>query len=128
MSSRIVRGKYVQGCAHSDLRPKFYERMQLHRGTINILVEAGTRQSILIPTIRVPGCDPIDVDQDFLIRPCILKGTSGYQILPVTKSTGRLAGHHAEGKIEITLVREIDLLPEERLEVELYGYEDLDSA
>lgn len=124
MSSRVVRGKYVAGCGHSDLRPNFYENLRLHRGTINILVESGTQPGILVPTTRVTGCDPIDVDQDFLVRPCVLKDTCGYQILPVTKSTGRLAGHHAEGKIEIALVKKIDVQHGEELEVELQGFEN----
>lgn len=124
MSSKFVRGKYISGCGHSVHRPKFYEEMKLHRGTINILVEPGTQQSILVPTMKVPGYDPIDMHQEFLIRPCVLKRASGYQILPIDKSTGMVAGHHAGGIIEIALCKRIDLRPEEELEVELQGYED----
>ena len=124
MSSRIVRGKYVPGCGHSRHRPLFYAKLRLRCGTLNMIVEAGTEQSILIPITRVPGCDPIDFDQDFLIRPCFLKQVGGYQILPVTKSTNKLAGHHAEGIIEIALFKTIDVKPGDELEVELQDYED----
>jgi hypothetical protein len=98
--------------------------MGLHRGTINILIEAGPQQDVLVPTIKVQGYDPIDADQDFLVRPCILKDTAGYQILPITRSTGRPAGHHAEGQIEVALVKKIDVQLGEELQVELQGYDD----
>jgi hypothetical protein len=62
-----------------------------------------TDESLIVPTDRVQGLDPIDLDanQDFLIRPCRLKGFAGFQILPVDKTTNQPRGHHAQRVIEI---------------------------
>jgi CTP-dependent riboflavin kinase len=116
----------VSGLQHSQFRPKFCQDLGLWQGTINIQLPAATDESILIPLDKIPGRDPIDFDsnQDFLIRPCKLKGISGYQILPIDKTTGEPRGHHSAKLIEITLRERIDLQPGEELEVELQGFED----
>ncbi len=78
---------YVPGCNHSGLRPKFYESLGLWQGTINFQLPRGTDEPLILPNKRVPGLDPIDLsaNQDFLVRPCRLKGGSGYQILPMIR-------------------------------------------
>ena len=126
MGSKFVTGTYVSGLQHSQFRPKFCQDLGLWQGTINIQLPAATDESILIPLDKIPGRDPIDFDsnQDFLIRPCKLKGISGYQILPIDKTTGEPRGHHSAKLIEITLRERIDLQPGEELEVELQGFED----
>jgi hypothetical protein len=96
----------------------------LRRGTINIQLPAETDGRFLIPNERVPGRDPIDVNQDFLIRPCKLKGVVGYQILPIDKATADPRGHHAKKQIEISLKEEIELRPDEEIEVELQGFDE----
>jgi len=121
----MVSGIYVCGCNHSGLRPKFYESLGLWRGTINVQLPQETDESLILPYKRVPGLDPIDLDahQDFLIRPCRLKGFSGYQILPIDKTTGLPRGHHSEKVIEIALKEEIEIAPNEKLNVELEGFD-----
>jgi hypothetical protein len=116
----------VSGSNHSRFRPKLYERLGLWQGTINIQLSAETYKAILIPTKRVPGCDEFDFDehQDFLVRPCKLKGTLGYQILPIDKKTSAPRGLHAANTIEIALTAKIDLKAGEELHVELQGFED----
>ena len=126
LGSQFVKGRYVSGAGHSRFRPKFYEQLGLWQGTINIELPAETHEAILIPDERRPGCDPIDLDanQDFLIRPCRLKGLAGYQVLPIDKTTGEPRGHHASRWIEIALREKIDLKPDEELEAELERFED----
>lgn len=70
--------------------------------------------------------DPFDLDanQDFLIRPCKLKGVHGYQILPIDCVTGDPRGHHASKWIEISLKEKIDVQPGEELEVELQEFDE----
>jgi len=96
------------------------------QGTINIQVPAETDEPLLIPNKRIPGRDSIDLDsnQDFLIRPCKLKGVVGLQILPVDKATGEPRGHHVSKIIEISLKEKIDLRPDEELEVELQEFDE----
>ena len=124
MGSQFVKGTYVPGANHSRLRPKFYELLGLWQGTINIQLPTETDEAILIPNERVPGRDPIDLDsnQDFLIRPCILKGFAGYQILPIDKTTSEPRGYHAYKRIEIALKGTIQLQPNEELEVQLQEF------
>jgi hypothetical protein len=124
LASVFVKGTYVSGCNHSQYRPKLYEDLGLWRGTINIQLRAETDGRFLIPNERIPGRDPIDADQDFLIRPCKLKGVVGYQILPIDKATGDPRGHHASKKIEISLKKEIELRPNEEIEIELQGFDE----
>jgi hypothetical protein len=90
MGSQVIEGVYIPGCNHSRLRPKFYDSLGLWQGTINIQLPLETDESLMLPNERVPGVDQIDLDtnQDFLVRRCRLKGTSGYQILPIDKRTG----------------------------------------
>lgn len=78
----------------------------------------------MLPNERVPGVDQIDLDanQDFLVRRCRLKGTSGYQILPIDKRTGEPRGHHSDRVIEIALTERIQIESNEKLEVELEGF------
>jgi hypothetical protein len=123
MGSRVVSGFYISGCNHSGLRPKFYESLRLWKGTINIQLPPETDESVILPNKRVPGLDPIDSNQDFLVRPCRLKGGSGYQILPIDKTTSVPRGHHSEKVIEISLTTKIEIRPNEKLEVELEGFE-----
>ena len=122
MASVFVKGTYMSGCGHSKYRPRLYEALGLWQGTINIQLPGETDERSLIPAERVPGRDPIDSDQDFLVRPCVLKGVPGFQILPIDKATGHPRGHHASKKIEISLRRKIDLRLDEELEVELQGF------
>jgi len=87
-----------------------------------------TDERFIIPSERIVGCDPIDLEynQDFLVRPCRLKGVSDYQILPTdktTKTTAEPRGHHSLKRIEIALKEKIDIKPNEGLEVELEGFE-----
>jgi hypothetical protein len=98
----------------------------MRRGSINVQLAGGIDENWILPNRRVPGCDPIDFEsnQDFLIRPCHLKGVAGYQILPIDKTTCAPQGHHASRQIEITLVKEIELEPGEELQVELEGFEN----
>jgi hypothetical protein len=124
MSSKLVRGVYVPGCNHSGQRPKFYESLGVWQGSINILMAQGTEESLILPNKRVPGIDPIDVNQDFLIRACRLKGVTGYQILPIDKATSEPRGHHSDKVIEIALREKIEIKPKEELEVELEGFEN----
>ena len=63
-------------------------------------------------------------NEDFLIRPCKLKAVVGDQILPIDKVTGDPRGHHASKKIEISLKKEIELRPDEEIEVELLGFDE----
>ena len=77
----------------------------------------------MIPSEIIPGFDLIDINQKFRIRPCSLKGVSGYQILPIDKLTGAPKGHYEWKQIEVSLRDKIDLLPHEELEVELQGFE-----
>jgi hypothetical protein len=125
MGSRVVRGIYVPGHNHSGLRPKFYESLGLWKGTINIQLLPETDESLILPNERVPGLDPIDLNenQDFLIRPCRLKSGSGYQILPINKTTSQPRGHHSEKVIEIALTKKVEIKPNEELEVELEGFD-----
>lgn len=126
MGSKFVRGVYVSGANHSRFRPKLYEHLGMWQGTINIQLPAETDEGVLIPDKRVPGCDPFDLSahQDFVIRPCRLKGVFGYQILPIDKTTSEPRGHHTLKRIEIALKETIALEPDEELEVELQGFED----
>ena|SRR5579862_53004 len=126
MGSKLVRGVYVSGANHSRFRPKLYESLGMWKGTINIQLSAETDERVLIPDERVPGCDAFDLsaNQDFLIRPCRLKGVSGYQILPVDRTTNEPRGYHTLKRIEIALREQIALDPDEELEVELRGFED----
>ena len=89
-----------------------------------------TDERILIPKNRISGCDPIDLDanQDFLIRPCKLKGVAGFQILPIDKTTGEPRGHYASRWIEISLKEKVAVQLGEELEVELQGFDESDSA
>jgi CTP-dependent riboflavin kinase len=119
MSSRFIRGLYTSGANHSGYRPLFYKYLGLWQGTINIRVSSETDENILLPTKRIPGLDPIDENQDFLVRACVLKGVAGYQVLPINKHTGRPKGHHWLGVIEIGLVQHIDVKFGDELEVEL---------
>jgi hypothetical protein len=105
------------------MRPKLYRHLGLRQGTINIQLSHDVGEDVLIPSVIIPGLDPIDVDQNFRIRPCNLKGVSGYQILPTDKQTGAPRGHYEQKQIEVSLSREIDLRPNEELEVELQGFE-----
>ena len=123
MASVFVRGAYVTGCNHSKYRPKLYEYLGSWQGTINIQIPAETDERLLLPTERISGRDLIDSDQDFLLRSCKLKGVVGYQILPIDKLTGEPRGHHALKRIEISLKEQIDLQPNEKIEVELQGFE-----
>lgn len=123
--SKFVKGMYVAGSNHSPRRPKFYENLALRQGTINVQLSPEAYGSILLPTKRVPGVDKFDFEenQDFLIRPCVLKGVRGYQLLPIDKTTGRPRGLHGGNIIEVSLVMDIDVKCGEELEVELQGYE-----
>jgi hypothetical protein len=94
------------------------------QGTINIQLPPESDDRLLVPNKRVPGCDPIDENQDFLIRPCTLKGISGFQVLPIDKITGEPRGHHGTKRIEVSLRERIALQMDEELEVELLGFED----
>jgi hypothetical protein len=125
MGSKMVRGVYVFGCNHSGLRPKLYESLGLWRGSINIQLPQETDESLILPNERVQGLDDIDLsaNQDFLIRPCRLKGASGSQILPIDKTTNEPRGHHSEKVIEIALRSRIEIKPNEQLEVELEGFD-----
>jgi CTP-dependent riboflavin kinase len=124
MISKLVRGIYTSGCNHSGQRPKFYESLGVWRGSINIQLPQGTNESLILPNKRVLGIDPIDVNQDFLIRPCRLKGVTGYQILPIDKATSEPRGHHSDKVIEIALREKIEIKLNEELEVELEGFEN----
>jgi hypothetical protein len=126
LGSKFLKGKYVSGMNHSGFRPKLYESLGLWQGTINIQLSAETDDAVLIPSEKVPGCDPFDsaANQDFAIRACRLKGVLGYQILPIDKTTSEPRGHHGSKRIEIALKEEIELEPDEELEVELQGFED----
>jgi hypothetical protein len=118
-----VRGRYIGGCNHSVHRPLFFKSLGLWQGTINIQLPPDTDTSLVTPREKVVGLDPIDASQDFLIRPCRLKGVAGYQVLPIKKGTGEPQGHHAEKVIEVALTKKIPLTPTEELEVELEGFE-----
>jgi hypothetical protein len=126
MPSKFLKGTYVSGCGHSKHRPKFYESLGLWRGSINVQLATGTDEKWMLPNQRVPSCDPIDFEanQDFLVRTCRLKGVTGYQLLPIDKTTGVPRGHHASKQIEIALVKKIELKAGEQLEVELDGFEN----
>jgi hypothetical protein len=125
MGSKFLSGVYVSGVNDSRHRPKFYESLGMWQGTVNIQLPAETDERWILPCQRVTGRDPIDFEakQDFLVRRCRLKGVAGYQVLPIDKTTGAPRGHHASKRIEITLVRRIDLEQGEELEVELEGFE-----
>jgi hypothetical protein len=73
----------------------------------------------------VPGIDAFDSEenQDFLIRPCVLKGVSGFQVLPIDRATGTPRGLHGGNILEISLIREVEVIHGDALEVELHGYE-----
>ena len=124
MASRKVKGVYVNGWNHSGDRPKFYESLGLWRGSINIQLPPQTDGSLILPGRRVEGLDPVDMNQYFLIRPCKLRDSSGFQILPVDKNTDEPKGHYAEKVIEISLREKIEIKPNEELEVELQDFED----
>ena len=126
MNSKFVRGLYISGYKHSRLRPRFYESLGLWQGTINIQLPRETDESLIIPIERRAGLDPIDLEsnQDFLIRACRLKGVEGFQVLPVDKTTSEPRGHHSSRIIEISLKNEIEITPNEELEVELKGFEN----
>jgi CTP-dependent riboflavin kinase len=126
MGSRVVSGTYVSGHNHSARSPKFYESLGLWKGTINVQLPRETDESVILPKERVPGLDPFDQNenQDFLIRPCRLKGVSGYQIVPIDKTTSAPRGHHSEKVIEIALTKEIEIKPDEELEVKLEGFDN----
>jgi hypothetical protein len=96
------------------------------QGTINIQLPTETDDRILIPVERVVGDDQVDVrsNQDFLVRRCKLKGTNGYQILPIDKTMNVPRGYHAVKRIEVTLRQRIEVQIGEELEVELLGFED----
>ena len=57
-------------------------------------------------------------------NPCKLKGFSGFQILPIDKTTSEPKGYHLRKRIEIALKEKIPLEPNEELEVELQGFEE----
>lgn len=78
----------------------------------------------MLPNDGIPGRDPIAIraGQDFLIRPSKLKGVVGYQILPIDKAAGDPTGHHSLKRIEISLIIEIELRPDEEIDVELQGF------
>src|ERR1700688_926606 len=122
MASKIVKGIYVHCLNHSRKRPNFYKSLGLHQGTINIKLPEETDESLILPNRRVQGVDLIDVEQDFLIRDCRLKGFEGYQILPIDKKTGEPRGYHEHKIIEIALREEIEIKSNEELEVELQGF------
>ncbi len=124
-NSKLVKGIYVSGSNHSVKRPKFYEHLGLRQGTINILLSMESYQSILLPTKRVAGIDAFDLEenQDFLIRPCVLKGVSGFQILPINRTTDAPQGLHAVNILEISLIRHVEIKHDDVLEVELQDYE-----
>lgn len=126
MSSKFVRGYYVSGCNHSGSRPLFYKSLGLCKGTVNIKLPEDTSESLIIPSERREGLDPIDLEakQAFLIRACRLKGVDGYQVLPIDKTTNEPKGHHLSKIIEISLRNKIELTPNEELEVELQGFEN----
>lgn len=105
------------------MRPKLYQHLGLWQGTINIQLSHDTADDVLIPTEIIPSFDPIDINQEFRIRACSLKGVSGYQILPIDKLTGAPKGHYEWKQIEVSLKDKIDLLPHEELDVELLGFE-----
>jgi hypothetical protein len=119
-----VTGIYVSGYNHSRFRPTFYRDLRLWQGTINIKLPAETDDGGLIPDERIRGRDPIDANQDFLIRPCKLTGFLGYQILPINKATGKPNEYHGSKTIELSLKEKIYLQPNEELEVELQGFKD----
>jgi hypothetical protein len=98
----------------------------MHEGTINIQLAAHVYDLLPFPNQRVQGRDPIDFEhnQDFLIRKCKLKGTDGYQILPINKTTGEPRGHHELKRIEIALRWKIELTPGEELRLELQDVDD----
>jgi hypothetical protein len=123
VASRFVTGTYVNGFGHSAMRPKLYQHLGLWQGTINIQLSHGTADDVLIPREIIPGIDPIDVNQKFRIRACILKGVAGYQILPIDRETEAPRGHYEQKQIEVSLREKIDLRPREELEVELQGFE-----
>jgi hypothetical protein len=125
MRSQVLEGIYVPGCNHSGFRPKFYESLGLWQGTINIQLPPETDESLMLPDQRVSGVDQIDLDanQDFLVRRCRLKRASGYQILPIDKKTGEPRGHHSDKVIEIALTERIQIKSNEKLEVELEGFD-----
>jgi hypothetical protein len=124
VSSKFVKGMYVNGWAQSANRPEFYRRLGLRQGTINIQLPHETAEDIFIPTKIISGVDAFDAEQNFRIRPCKVKGVAGYQILPIDKSTRAPKGHYGQKQIEISLKEEIELEPNEELEVELEGFED----
>jgi hypothetical protein len=121
MGSQVVEGVYVDGAGHSRCRPKFYESLGMRQGSINIQLTAEKYDSLALPINRVQGVDQIDLEanQDFLVRRCRLKGTRGYQILPIDKTTCEPRGRHSEKVIEITLTENIQIAPKEKLKVEL---------
>jgi hypothetical protein len=103
----------------------FYKSLGLCIGSINIRLPQGTDESLILPNERREGLDPFDIaeNQDFLIRPCRLKGVDGYQILPIDKTRNDPRGHHSEKVIEIALKKKIAIKPNEELEVELEGFD-----
>jgi hypothetical protein len=122
----MVKDGYASGCKHSRFRPKLYESLGLHQGTVNVELNFVQYDHLMLPTRRIPGCDQVDLhaNQDFLIRPCRLKGVGGYQILPIKKTTGTPNGHHSSKTIEVSLKEEITLTPNKELAVELGDFED----
>jgi len=124
MASQFVRGVYKSGSNHSVHRPNFYKNLGTVQGTINIQLPPETDEQITIPNERVAGADKFDFDvnQDFLVRRCRLKGVSGYQVLPIDKTTGHFNGLHGGKIIEITLKEKISIRFGETLEVELEGF------
>jgi hypothetical protein len=126
LASKFVRGQYVPGWNHSRFRPNLYRHLGMWQGTINIQLPTETDDRILIPVERVVGDDQVDVrsNQDFLVRRCKLKGTNGYQILPIDKTMNVPRGYHAVKRIEVTLRQRIEVQIGEELEVELLGFED----
>jgi len=126
MSSKLIKGWYIQGCKHSSLRPLFYQSLGLWPGTVNIKMLGDTGESLILPNERIKGLDLIDLqaNQDFLIRACRLKGVEGYQILPIDRTTSEPRGHHSEKVIEIALRKRIEIKDNEELEVELERFED----
>jgi hypothetical protein len=66
--NEFYKGRYVGGCGDAKERPKFYEHLGMHQGTINIQMSHDVAEEVLICRGEiVPGLDPIDHNQNFRI-------------------------------------------------------------
>lgn len=113
-------------------RPKFYRAVldlsgvDLYQGTINVKIDGEMPQFPLPKTLRIPGHDQIDIDdnQDILITPCVMASRPGFWILPVFKGTWNPnpKGHFPNHIIEISLAEKLDnIAPGLRVSLEIPG-------